>query len=381
MSAAEIALNETHDGMGANVTLLDYLPTEEIRVAPFEDERSHALPVRMLFGVVKEGRSRDLEVWITMHQNPAYATNEKDPEYRFSLFEGDGNYVEPISAAPAVRSTLLADAFRSLKESGVVHMTQLSAVIKYYFIVKNVSPSLPWPIGAQYVNWLAAACKVARTNARNMAVDNEMKTMSKTVRRAAERKAADINLQSSLAEWRAQHSAPPLGPWQETATITKPGMAPRKGQVSPRARASGFRSLGETIARISSGTYHAEIPIATTHRRISGLLIPVTAEAERSLDIRQAELSSMPFSAPDNTAAVQAAIAAASRISSRIIQAESSSEGPTDSGGDVQVHQGEDESSSSGSATSVSPSTLAYKDQTNVCVSHFTKHRRYTGEC
>jgi hypothetical protein len=262
MSAAEIALNETHDGMGANVTLLNYLPTEEIRVAPFEDERNHALPVRMLFGVVKEGRSKDLEVWITLHQNPTYVANDMSPEYRFILFDRDGNYVEAISAASAVRCTLLADAFRCLKESGVVHMTQLSAVIKYYFIVKNVSPPLPWPIGAQYVNWLIAACKVARTNAHNTAIEKEMKYISGQALRAAQRTAAKINLQNIIADWKSQHSSAPPGPWAKTATISKVVAAPTAVQVSPFA--TGFGSIGDTVARISSGNHHAKIPSAST---------------------------------------------------------------------------------------------------------------------
>jgi hypothetical protein len=137
----------------------------------------------------------------------AYATNDKGPEYRFNIFDGDDKFVEAISAASAVRCTLLANVFQCLKESGVVQMNQLAAVVKYYFIVKNVSPPLSRPIGAQYINWLVAACKVARTTTQNMAVDKDLRMMSRTTRRAAEMKAADINLRNSTANWKAQHSS------------------------------------------------------------------------------------------------------------------------------------------------------------------------------
>jgi hypothetical protein len=151
--------------MGANASLLEYLPTDRIRMATFEDkkkQRPNALPIRMLFGQIKEGEHKGLEVYILLHKAN---TSDQSPQQRCNIFNRHGELVAGLTTEDAVRLSACVFAFKCLKESGNIGRGKLRAVIKYYFMLKNAEPPLPWPIDTQFIEDLIAACKVARDSA------------------------------------------------------------------------------------------------------------------------------------------------------------------------------------------------------------------------
>jgi hypothetical protein len=160
-SAAKTALHEIQVAMGANASILQHLPVEKVRLLTFTikpHERRNSMPVRMFYGHIKEGKNKDLEVWILLQKDHAAG---RSPAHYFTIFDRLGNVQGNISADDAVRQTNAEIAFKCLKTSGVIDMDQLRSTIKYYFIAKMVSTPLPWIVGAHFVSALSAACRVA----------------------------------------------------------------------------------------------------------------------------------------------------------------------------------------------------------------------------
>jgi hypothetical protein len=160
MSAANTALEAIQDAIG--VSILQYLPTDKIHITSFDDnksERPNMMPVRMAFGNIKEGKEKNLSVWILLQKDHAA---DRSPEQRFNIFDRFGKLHGGIKADEAVRQTNAVTAFKCLKTLGVIDMDQLRAVIKYYFIAKGVNTPSPWLVGDHFINSLTAACKVAK---------------------------------------------------------------------------------------------------------------------------------------------------------------------------------------------------------------------------
>lgn len=160
-SAAKTALHEIQVAMGANASILQHLPVEKVRLLTFTikpHERRNSMPVRMFYGHIKEGKNKDLEVWILLQKDHAAG---RSPAQYFTIFDHLGNIQGGISANDAVRQTNAEIAFKCLKTSGVIDMDQLRSTIKYYFIAKMVSTPLPWIVGAHFISALTAACRVA----------------------------------------------------------------------------------------------------------------------------------------------------------------------------------------------------------------------------
>jgi hypothetical protein len=160
MNAANTALKAIQDAIG--VSILQHLPTDKIQIASFEDnksERPNMMPIRMGFGNIKEGKEKNLSVWILLQKDHAA---DRSPEQRFNIFDRSGKLQRGIKADEAVRQTNAATAFKCLKTLGVIDMDQLRAVIKYYFIAKGVNTLSPWLVGDYFISSLTAACKVAK---------------------------------------------------------------------------------------------------------------------------------------------------------------------------------------------------------------------------
>lgn len=161
--------------MGADASLLQYLPTDKIYEATFEDkkrERPNSLPLRILFGQLQEGNKKGKEVWILLNKSSA---EDRWPEHRFNIFDRTGRLLGGITVEDALRQSNPANAFKCLRPPGHINIdiAHLRAVIKYYFMVKKVDPQMPWPVDARFASQLIAACNVARTFAEKAADNNQ----------------------------------------------------------------------------------------------------------------------------------------------------------------------------------------------------------------
>jgi hypothetical protein len=104
VSAADKALAAIQLAVG--VPLLLHLPTGSIRLVPFDDirnERPNMLPVRILFGTIKDGNDKDFTVWILRQKDH---TADRSAEQRFNIFDRLGKLRGAISAEEAVKQVV-----------------------------------------------------------------------------------------------------------------------------------------------------------------------------------------------------------------------------------------------------------------------------------
>ena len=158
-------LRRLRERMGLNAALLGYLRPDLVRLLQFDDkkkERMTALPVRMYFGHIKNGRRNPADVCILLHTSE---DRSRSPEQRFNLFSRHGNLEGSIKVNDAIQSTTYASAFRCIQEGSGINMDKLRAVIRYYFMAKGIKLPAVWALDAQFVDNLLAACRLARAQA------------------------------------------------------------------------------------------------------------------------------------------------------------------------------------------------------------------------
>jgi hypothetical protein len=104
VGAADKALAAIQLAVG--VPLLQHLPTGSIRIVAFDDirnERPNMLPVRILFGTIKDGNDKDFTVWILRQKDH---TADRSAEQRFNIFDRLGKLRGAISAEEAVKQVV-----------------------------------------------------------------------------------------------------------------------------------------------------------------------------------------------------------------------------------------------------------------------------------
>lgn len=161
----EKALRAIRAFMGPDASLLEHLPIKSITVDFVEEKRrdnSNLLGIRILFGHLKEN-DRGEQIWIMLTKSEN-GDNERSPEQRFNILDRHGRFIRGISGDDAVRQAVIAPAFKCFKQAGKIEMPYLRAVIKYYFILKQVNPPTPWRIDTHFIKLLTLACKAAREN-------------------------------------------------------------------------------------------------------------------------------------------------------------------------------------------------------------------------
>lgn len=172
MSNNDAALEAIRAALGASASVLQHLPSDKVRLKSFvnKGDRHNTLPIRMLFGQIKEGQDKDNTVWILLqHKHSA----DRSPCHFFNIFDRFDNIAGQINVKDAVRRTNPTAPFKCLKKSGDVDGDQLRAVTKYYFITKGVNTSSPWTVGSQFLDSLMSACILAREYGVKVAANQE----------------------------------------------------------------------------------------------------------------------------------------------------------------------------------------------------------------
>lgn len=287
-SIAEKALRETRNVV--DVSLLKHLPAENVRVAAFNDQklRPNTLPVRMLFGQLKDGVQKGYETWILLHKAH---TEDRSPEQRFNIFDRHGRLQGGITAEEAVRRTEPVNAFRCLQLRGVIETVQLRAVVKYYFIFKKVEPPLPWPIDARFTSALVAACKVASDFPARVKHKNDMIRDSGAYEAYQRR-------ESVFSQQAADCWTPVNGPKAGTASaFTKADSVQQRSMTPQRSDALPSSSSPEG----SSGLFVSENPRPSSSQRdpiLKTLLTAPTGPSTQRLATVKSTMTSEPHTVP-----------------------------------------------------------------------------------
>ncbi|XP_014553003.1 hypothetical protein COCVIDRAFT_108804 [Bipolaris victoriae FI3] len=201
------ALQQIHSLIGKDASYLEHLPIDKIREPEFEEKkhkRLTSLPRRILFGQIKEGEKKGLEVWIL----PTKTRDENQwPGHRFNLFDRHGNLHSSITIEEAIRLTNAANAFKWLKKNGTMDLTHLRAVIRYYFMVKKVNPPSPWPVDMRFTAELLAACEAAAEFTTKEALNGQKANTTKTPATMPTGLKANMTLPSSKAQRMTEHEA------------------------------------------------------------------------------------------------------------------------------------------------------------------------------
>ncbi|RYO58203.1 hypothetical protein AA0116_g7424 [Alternaria tenuissima] len=190
MSNNDAALEAIRAALGASAPLLQHLPSDKVRIKSFDakkGDRPNTMPIRMLFGQIKEGQDKDSTVWILLQHNHSA---DRSPCHFFNIFDRFDSIVGQINVEDAVRRTNPTAPFKCLKKSGDIDGDQLRAVTKYYFISKEVNTSSPWTVGPQFMKSLRAACILAREYGVKVAANQEREKS----REAAAQKECGIKL-------------------------------------------------------------------------------------------------------------------------------------------------------------------------------------------
>ncbi|CAN9338626.1 unnamed protein product [Alternaria alternata] len=122
------------------------------------------MPIRMLFGQIKEGQDKDSTVWILLQHNHSA---DRSPCHFFNIFDRFDSIVGQINVEDAVRRTNPTAPFKCLKKSGDIDGDQLRAVTKYYFISKE---------GSMYIGervWSKGGCEPGEEKSREAAAQKE----------------------------------------------------------------------------------------------------------------------------------------------------------------------------------------------------------------
>ncbi|CAN9401025.1 unnamed protein product [Alternaria alternata] len=162
MSNNDAALEEIRATFGPRASILHHLPSDKVRLKSFDakkGDRPNTLPIRMLFGQIKEGQDKDNTVWILLQHNHSA---DRSPCHFFNIFDRFDNIAGQINVKDAIRRTNPTAPFKCLKKSGDIDGDQLRAVTKYYFITKGVNTFSPWTVGSQFLDSLMSACILAR---------------------------------------------------------------------------------------------------------------------------------------------------------------------------------------------------------------------------
>jgi hypothetical protein len=173
--------------MGPDAALLKYLTLEKVRLERFNDiksERSTALPVKLHFGQIPNGRRSPKNVAILLC---VPSGEEKTPEQQYNIFTRVGKLEKMISAADAIHTATYASSFACIKRGGAMDAGYLRSVAKYYFIALRVDMPTLWPVDATFIKHLTAACRLARANlshARSM-TSSQMDNMTREDQAAA----------------------------------------------------------------------------------------------------------------------------------------------------------------------------------------------------